>query len=304
MSTETASAAGAAGAALGLTADILRSLERLSIPSRRTVPGASEGRRRSRRYGSSLELADYRAYVPGDDIRRLDWGAYARLGKLFTRLYAGEDDACVTFWLDASASMSWDHDRKRRPALSVAGALGFVSLIAEDRVACCGFAETVHARAGPFRGKRSAPRLWATLASMPGGVLTEWACIARAARSVPRGLAVVISDFLAAPGGIKPALSALRMSGSEVLMLQVLSPEEIHPSLQGELRLVDSETAGGVEITMSQAAMRAYHEARAEHEVALRALATAHDARLVTLDGGAPLRQLLLGDLVRARVLG
>ncbi len=291
-----------AAAALGLTPDLLRGLERLTLPSRRAVLGSSAGQRRSRRYGSSLDLADYRAYAPGDDIRRLDWSAYARLGRLLVRLYEGEEDACVTTWVDVSASMAWDSTGKERPARSLAGALVYLALAADDRAACVGFAGNVVGRAGPFRGKRAAPRLWATLSSLPRGTSTDWGTVAAAARSVPRGVAVVLSDFLTEDLP-RQALAALRRAGHEVLLVQVLSPMELAPVLRGELRLVDAETSRSVELTLGEAAVAAYNEERAAHTRTLRALAASHEARLVTLDGGAPLRDLLFGQMVRARVI-
>jgi uncharacterized protein (DUF58 family) len=289
-------------AALGITPELLRALERLTLPSRRAVLGTSAGQRRSRRYGSSLDLADYRAYVPGDDIRRLDWGAYARLGRLLVRLYEGEEDTCVTAWVDTSASMAWDPAGKERPARGLAGALAYLALAADDRAACVGFAGTVVGRAGPFRGRRSAPRLWAALAALPRGTATNWAAVAAAARSVPKGVALVFSDFLTDELP-KQALAALRTAGHEVVLVQVLSPLELAPELRGELRLVDAETAEAVELTLGEEALASYHTARAEHTRSLRALAAAHDARLVTVDGGVPLRRLVLGQLVPARVV-
>jgi uncharacterized protein (DUF58 family) len=288
---------------LGLTPDVLYALQRLAIPSRRAVLGAAAGVRRSPRYGSSLDLSDYRAYAPGDDIRRLDWSAYARLGRLFVRLYAGEEDACVTLWVDTSASMAFDVEHKQRPARAVAGALAFLALAAEDRVACVGFAGAVVGRAGPARGKRSAPRLWEALERMPAGGGTEWRALAGAARSVPRGIAVVVSDFLAEVGEIRPALGALRDAGNQVHLVQVLSPEEVAPSLLGELRLVDVESGHAVEVTAGRAALDAYQAERAAHAADLRALAAAHGARVAVVDGGLPLRQVLLGQLVRAGVV-
>jgi uncharacterized protein (DUF58 family) len=297
----TATTSGAA-AALGLTPELLGLLERLTLPSRRAMVGVSPGRRRSSRHGSSLDLADYRAYTPGDDLRRLDWGAYARLGRLVVRLYAGEQDACVTAWVDTSASMAWDPLGKERPARSLAGALAYLALAADDRAAVVGFAGSVVGRAGPVRGKRSAPRLWAALAGLPRGASTNWGAVAGAARSVPRGVAVVFSDFLTEDLP-RPALSALRRAGHEVVLVQVLSPMELLPTLRGELRLVDTETAEGVELTLGEAALADYHRARAAHTASLAALAASYEARLVTLDGGAPLRRLLLGRLVTARVV-
>lgn len=290
-------------AALGLTQDVLQALERLAIPSRRAVLGAGAGARRSRRHGSSLDLADYRAYTPGDDIRRLDWSAYARLGRLFMRLYAGEEDACVALWVDSSASMGWDQPTKGRSARAIAGALAFLALAAEDRAAVVGFAGDIVGRAGPLRGKHSAPRLWSALAALPYGSAADWGVVGAAAATVPKGVAVLVSDFLSEVPAIRPALSSLRRRGNELLLVQVLSPAELRPDLQGELRLVDAETAGSVEVTMGQAALDAYHRARAEHGRALAALAASYEARLVSVDGGAPLRQILLGQLVRAGAL-
>jgi uncharacterized protein (DUF58 family) len=298
----TAGGASSAAAALGLTPELLRALERLTLPSRRAVLGASAGQRRSRRYGSSLDLADYRAYTPGDDIRRLDWSAYARLDRLFLRLYAAEEDACVTTWVDTSASMAWDPTRKERTARGLAGALAYLALSADDRAACVGFAGGVVGRMGPVRGKRAAPRLWTALAGLPGGGTTDWGAISAAARSVPRGVAVVLSDFLTEDLP-KQALASLRMAGHEVVLVQVLSPLELLPVLRGELRLVDIETAASVELTLGQAALAAYDDARVAHTRSLQALAASHGARFVTVDGGAPLRQLMLGQLVGARVV-
>jgi uncharacterized protein (DUF58 family) len=280
----------------------LQGLERLTIPSRRAVLGGIAGRRRSRRYGSSLDLADYRAYAPGDDIRRLDWSAFARLDRLYMRLYAGEEDACVSVWVDTSASVAWDPATKQRPARAVAGALVYLALAAEDRAAVVGFSAGVVAKAGPVRGKFSAPRLWAALADLPSGGLTLWRALAAAARTVPRGISVVVSDFLAEPEELRPAFAALRRAGNELVLVQVLSPEELRPSLMGELRLVDCENARTVDVTLGRRALEAYHAARSEHAHNLSSLARSYEAALVSLDGGRPLRQLILGDLVRARV--
>ena len=191
-----AGSAGSAAEALGITPELLRALERLTLPSRRAVVGAGAGPRRSRRYGSSLDLADYRSYVAGDDIRRLDWGVYARLGRLLVRLYEGEEDTCVTMWVDTSASMAWDPVGKERPARGLAGALAYLALAADDRVACVGFAGSRRRAGEAVRGKRSAPRMWAAPAGLPRGLSTDWSAVAGAARSVPRGVAVIISDFL------------------------------------------------------------------------------------------------------------
>ena len=264
--------------------------------------GGIAGRRRSRRYGSSLDLADYRAYAPGDDIRRLDWSAYARLGRLIMRLYAGEEDTCVNLWVDTSASMAWDEPSKNRPARSIAGALAFLALASEDRATCAGFSGKVVGRAGPLRGKPNAPRLWAALADFPSGGPTGWAALVAATTKVPRGISIIISDFLADPEELRPVFGAQKRAGNELMLVQVLSPEELRPSIAGELRLVDSESEASVDVTVGRAALEAYHGARAEHGRALSALASSFGAPVLSVDGSLPLRQIVLGEMLRARV--
>lgn len=88
-----------------LPPSLIPRLERLSIASKRRVRGTTQGKRRSGRLGASLEFADYREYAPGDDIRRFDWGVYARTGRPFVRQYWDEQELHVNLYLDVSASM-------------------------------------------------------------------------------------------------------------------------------------------------------------------------------------------------------
>src|SRR5690349_8742982 len=101
---------------------------------RRVASGQSAGQWRSRASGSSVEFSDYRTYAPGDEFRRIDWNAYARLERLFVRLYRAEEDLTLSLLLDTSASMAWGHPTKARLAAQLAGALAFIALQSGDRV--------------------------------------------------------------------------------------------------------------------------------------------------------------------------
>jgi uncharacterized protein (DUF58 family) len=291
-----------AAAALGLTPELLRSLDRITLPSRRPILGAIAGQRRSPRPGSSVEFADFRSYVPGDDVRRIDWNAVARLDRLVLRLYAGEEDVCVSCWVDTSTSMDFGEPSKARCARGIAGALAYVALCAEDRAAIMGFAGDVVARTAAVRGRRTAPQLWSVLATMPGGGATDFGAVARAARRVPRGIAVIISDFLT-DSDPAPAVAALRQARHEVLLLQVLAPQEIDPQVRGDVRLRDAETGAHVEITASSTVLDEYRATLTAHQDRLRSVAHAHGAGFATVRSDTPLRDLLLGDLRRAGVL-
>ncbi|MGA8522891.1 MAG: DUF58 domain-containing protein, partial [Candidatus Dormiibacterota bacterium] len=125
MTSPAASAGIAAARALGLTPEVLSLFDRMTLPSRRPVLGDA-GQRRSRRTGGSVEFADFRAYVPGDDFRRVDWNAYARHERLIVRLHSADEDVTLTLWLDTSASMTYGDPSKLHAAASLAGALAYV----------------------------------------------------------------------------------------------------------------------------------------------------------------------------------
>jgi uncharacterized protein (DUF58 family) len=287
---------------LGITPELLRSLDRLTLPSRRPILGAVAGQRRSPRPGSSLEFADFRSYVPGDDVRRIDWNACARLDRLVLRLYAGEEDVCVTCWVDCSTSMDWGRPSKSHCARGLAGALAYVALCSEDRAAVAGFTGDAATRSGALRGRRSASRLWSMLATMPTGGQTEYGAVARNARRAPRGISVILSDFLTESSPAS-AVATLREARHDVLLVQVLAPDEIDPTVRGDLRLRDAETGAHVEITAGAAVLAAYRAELHAHTERLRTTARAHGAGFVQVRCDTPLRTLMLGDLRSAGVL-
>ena len=124
-----------------LTPAQLKTLDVLALHARRAFTGASKGEKRSTKRGTSVEFADFRAYNAGDDIRRVDWNAYARTDKLYMKMFLEEEDLDVSLLVDASASMSWGEPTKLRAALQIAGALGYIGLVNFDRVSASTFGE-------------------------------------------------------------------------------------------------------------------------------------------------------------------
>ena len=291
-----------AAQALGLTPALLGSLDRLSLPSRRLIPGAGAGQRRSPRSGGSVEFADFRSYVPGDDFRRIDWSAYARLDRLLLRLHEAEEDICASMWVDVSASMEWGSPPKSRCARSIAGALCYLALSRYDRASAIAFASDIVARAPAVRGRTLCTPLWRMLATARAGGTTDFGAVARAARAVPRGVAFIISDFLSESDPAR-ALSALRSTGHDVALVQVLAPDELSPELRGDLRLVDIETRSSLEITATPGVIAAYREALHEHTQRMASLARAHSARHVQVSSASDLRFILLQQLPQAGLL-
>src|SRR5438094_10379979 len=122
-----------------LTPELLRRLEHLQLLAARRAKSSAKGERRSRARGQSVEFADHRSYVPGDDFRYLDWNLFGRLDKLFLKLYEEERELPVRIFLDASESMTFGEPRKFDFARQVGAAVGYVALCGFDRVSVIPF---------------------------------------------------------------------------------------------------------------------------------------------------------------------
>ncbi|HLZ82297.1 MAG TPA: DUF58 domain-containing protein [Caulobacteraceae bacterium] len=239
-------------------------LESLTLAGRRVPSGRTAGQWRSRASGSSVEFSDYRTYAPGDEYRRIDWNAYARLERLFVRLYRAEEDLALTVLLDTSASMAWGNPKKSRLAAQLAGALTFIALQSGDRVelAACQDAAVVE-RLSNLRGEVATWPAWRMLErldSRQGGTTDLNAALTAASRYLRgAGLAVIISDLLS-PSGYQQGIDALLSRRQDVLLIHVLSPDEMEPpaDLIGEWRLLDSESFAPVEATITPGVLKAY----------------------------------------------
>ena len=168
-----------------LTPELLRRLEQFQLLAARRAKSSAKGERRSRARGQSVEFADYRNYVPGDDFRYLDWNLYGRLDRLFLKLYEEERELPVRIFLDASESMTFGEPRKFDFARQVAAAIGYVALCGFDRVSVIPFpgspadggdadrgARAELAARGALRsvrGKKSALQFFQNLARLTAG---------------------------------------------------------------------------------------------------------------------------------------
>ncbi|MDX1681808.1 MAG: DUF58 domain-containing protein, partial [Phycisphaeraceae bacterium] len=147
-----------------LDPDFMRRLDRLDVISRKILRGRLQGERRSKKKGQSVEFADYRNYVAGDDLRFIDWNLYARLDKLFLRLFMEEEDLSVSILLDVTRSMDYGDPLKLQYGRQVAAALGYIGLTHYNRVSLFTFADTIVDRIENLRGRRPLPRMLSFLA--------------------------------------------------------------------------------------------------------------------------------------------
>jgi uncharacterized protein (DUF58 family) len=283
----------------------LRQLERLLLLLRKPVRGGLKGGRRSVKRGQSVEFADYREYTLGDDLRQLDWNVLARLEKLFVKLFIEEEDVTITILLDGSASMASGTPDKLQFAKRAAAALGYIGLASEDKVAISVLGGRVSRRRTSLRGSGRALRLLAELSAIaPADGPTDLVAAARnaAAQLSGRGVVILVSDLL--DPAADRVIRELASTRSELIVIHVLSPQELDPPLEGDLRLVDAETSEGIDVTADLATIDAYRDRLASWKEGFASLAARREATYVDLSSEVPLNELIFAEMRRRRVLG
>jgi uncharacterized protein (DUF58 family) len=305
-----------------LTPDLLRRLEQFQLLAARRAKSSAKGERRSKARGQSVEFADYRNYVAGDDFRYLDWNLYGRLDKLFLKLYEEERELPVRIFLDASESMTFGAPPKFDFARQVAAAVGYVALCGFDRVSVCVFpdagAETSGldaaalsaeqaARGGlrAVRGRKSALEFFKNISAVTarGAANLNEALRRGAIEARQAGVAVLLSDFLD-PAGYEAGLNALVGRGFQVNAIQILASEEFAPPAFGDLRLVDAETGALQEVTFGKFRLKAYQQTVRNFCQRLREYCQGRGINFFSVLSDIPLEQLLLKQLRQSEVWG
>ncbi len=243
------------------TPEFLRKLDALSLSTRQSFPGTGAGPRRAPRLGASVEFSDFRSYTPGDDYRRIDWNAYARLERLFLRLYRAEENLNVMLLLDTSRSMDWGQPTKLHLARQIAGALAYIGLSHDDRVGVAALGNDIGAYLPPLGNRANVWQVWEFLESLQcrGGTDLGKALVSlRRLRPSP-GLAVVLTDLLTESDWRRGLLALLGLR-QEVVLAQVLAPEELEPGISGDWQLVDDEDERPLDVTLTPRAVKMYRE--------------------------------------------
>ncbi len=283
-----------------LTPATLARLERLEIVSRKVFRGRVKGERISRRKGQSVEFADFRNYVPGDDLRLIDWNLYARLDQLFLKLFQEEEDLHVHVLIDASASMGFGTPTKLHLALQTAAAIGYIGLCRGDRVTARAMGPAGHA-APVVRSPAAAPRLMEHLSSItPEHNLPLLAGVKDfLIRGASPGVVVVLSDLMD-KSGYEPALRLLLGRRMDVVVVQILSDEELDPPLRGDRRLIDIEDGDAAEITIGDVALQRYRQTLASFIAGAKSFCSRRGITHLMVPASTPIESVMT-DYLRAR---
>lgn len=271
----------------------LRQLDQLVLVSKQARRGQMQGERRSLKRGQSVEFADYRQYSRGDDFRLIDWNVFARLETLFLKLFVEEEDLTIHLLVDTSRSMDWGEPNKLKVARQLAGAMGYIALAGLDRVTASTISDKVELFP-PHRGKQQAHTLFTFLQGLSAGgnadlgtVLTRYAQGAR-----NPGPLLLISDLFDPTW--QDGLRALLTRRFDITVLHVLSPEELTPTVVGDLRLKDIERGHELEITVDAAMLQRYEANLAAWQAELRQWCGARGISYATLSSASPIEEIVL----------
>lgn len=303
-----------------LDTQLIAKIGGLDIASRKVFTGKLKGERRSKQRGQSVEFADHRKYVSGDDIRHIDWNIFGRLDRLFLKLFLEEEDLALQIVIDASESSDCGEPSKFAFMQRAAMAMGYVGLVNLNRVAAtymggepvsapAASGESEAPRAAPsgpdavravrdLRGRRRTHDLARFICSVkPGGPLnfrTVAERIALARRG--KGVMIILSDFFF-KDGYEAGLRMLVGRGYDVFCIQVLSPQEVEPPMTGDLRLKDVEDGDLTEVTISAPLLKRYKANLAAYCDQLRDFCARREMTLMTLKSDTPIETLLLDYL-------
>jgi uncharacterized protein (DUF58 family) len=278
-----------------LAPEFLAKLEQLELVSRKIFLGRFKGDRLTKRKGQSVEFADYKNYVVGDDLRFLDWNLYARLDRLFLKLFQEEEDLHLHLIIDNSTSMDFGTPTKLQYAKQVAAALGFVGLVNMDRVAIHVVNSDLAQSSPALRGRRTLWRMMSFLQELgPGGAGDLKRAIKNFTLRQPgRGVVVLLSDFMSKEGFEDP-LRYLVAKQMDVYVIQILCQEEIEPEVVGDLRLIDIEDNDAAEITVTSALIKRYKQNLAAYRGAIQEFCARRGIAYLFTTNQAPFDKLVL----------
>ncbi|MCG3151009.1 MAG: hypothetical protein GEEBNDBF_00275 [bacterium] len=286
----------------------LARLERLHYLTRLMVVGGMRGEKKSRRHGSSIEFADYRAYSRGDDLRRVDWKVFARTDRFYTKLFHEEEDLTVHLLIDASASMAYGKPQKFMVAQQVAAAMGYIAMANLERTRFRVFGDRLYANdTGYLRSKGSVHKAFRFLEDLEPQreARTDFrkSFETFAGQTKGQGLVIILSDFLAEEGLVE-GLKRILYAGHQIVCVQLLDQQEMEPDLRGELELRDAEEGTLREVTISPRLLRMYRAYRdaylQQFETTCRRLGMSYIRALTS----EPMEEIVLQGLRQTRLVG
>ena len=285
-------------------------LETLALNLRADPAGFFGGKHLVKTHGQTVEFADYREYMLGDDIRRIDWNLYSRFERFYIKLFTDERQMHIRIFLDCSASMGKETPRKGAYAVATAAALGFLAIHNTDKVSF----KLMKGNAcddpfGVMFGKQTFFRVVNELEQIRFDDDTDLGSAISGCSEIGTGdgLAVIISDFFT-DSDWKKAVDYLLYKKQQVLLVQVLSPEEIEPTYTGRVHLMDAESVDladprNMRIRITRGLQQAYDDALNYLKSDIETFCNMRGVDYICVRSDTPIEKMLFGELLKVGIM-
>lgn len=285
--------------------DFFTKLNKINMALNFRLSNGTQGGRKSKAKGVSVEFSDFREYAPGDDFRRIDWNAYGRLDKLFVKVFMEEREGVFNFFLDKSKSMDQGDDNKGEMALKIVASLGYITINNLDRIVVSGLEDGNIVDLGSGTGKRTFQKLLRDLNNIEFNGATNLGESIRKRKITGRGVSIVVSDFLNNGGleNLEEGLKYLAFKKQQIILVQVLSKEDMEPTIDEEVTLIDSETREEVKMTLNYKVIEEYKKALKTYNNNLKNMAKKYGAKIVFVRSDESLEKVILDKFTRNNVV-
>ena len=292
-----------------LNDDFFSRLETCALSLRRDLAGFFGGKHLVKTYGQTVEFADYREYMLGDDIRRIDWNLFSRFEKFFLKLFTDERQMHTQIFLDCSASMGKVAQQKAAYATAFAAALGFLSVHNMDKLSY----RMLHGTKAedPFGLIVGKTPFFRAVSQFDDLKFEDDADLEKAITGTEvsngNGLSVIISDFFT-DSDWKKAVDYLCYKKRQVFLIQIMSPEEREPAYSGRINLVDSEAADAMDernmkVKITRGMQQAYEEALRDYINDISSFCASRGAGFISVSSDKPIEKVIFGELMRTGIL-
>jgi uncharacterized protein (DUF58 family) len=275
---------------------ILGRLQKMRLLVKTRKRGIHKGSRQSSFFGSSLEFSDFRVYQPGDDVRQIDWNVYGRTQKHYIKRFLDEKELSIAIYLDATSSMR-QITSKWQFAKQLAASLSYVVLTSEDRLMFSSVAsKSFHTirRKGSVSSRRTFLEILQMEEHESSG---DFITSLQNTVTKNQQLSIIMTDGLESLDRIDALLKKLSSLKQEIWFFQILSSEELSPTYMGDLKLIDSETASAINVSMNPSIISAYEKRLTNHNAELEKLCRRYGGQYILVTDDAPLPSILFHEL-------
>lgn len=278
---------------------LVKKIESLSLNPNLSSDKGNSGQRKSKGHGNSMEFSDFREYFPGDDIRKIDWNVYGRFEKLFVKLFQEEREVLFNIIIDNSLSMDYGSPSKLEASKQLAALLGYIILNNDDRVMIHYIEGGKLQSSNRFKSKNSFFNLVKTLEDIEA--VNEKISPQIMKSDFFNGVSIYLSDFY--DEDAKKSIKYLNYKRQRVVLLQIMSDEELNPKVNGEISLIDSEDASYKNIKLNSRIIESYKEKLAEFIEAFKLGANASGGYHILVPTNLSIDEILFKKMVKIGLL-